>query len=144
METERIGERISIPFDWYRQKSAHFITYFGEIYYGGIWELPQYPDRFFIVQNDKMREINDLKPEDKTLENYRRLGREIKDPSVIKAVVPDDIGQDISFKEISYGMQKFKRMFIFGAGASKYCVFNDTNHDFQKFEYNPPNGLELF
>ena len=49
---------IQIPLEWlkYYNTPAYFITYFGEIYFGTIWDLQDYPERFFIVENIKRNE----------------------------------------------------------------------------------------
>jgi len=142
-----MNNRIEIPFDWhkYYNTPAYFITYFGEIYFGTIWELSEYPDRFFIVQNDKSSIIQNLKPKDRTLEIYQQHGREIKDIKVIKHVYEEPTGKEIKFKELSYGSnQQFKKMFVFGAAASSFCVFGDSSKAFRDCHLNPPTGFEIF
>ena len=141
-----MSNRIEIPFEWhkYNNTPAYFITYFGEIYFGTIWELQKYPDRFFIVQNDKIKTIQDLKQEERTLERYQQIGREIKDIKVIKEVYDQPIGNEIQFRQISYSDQQFKKMFVFGAAASSFCVFGNSLKGFRESHLNPPTGFEIF
>jgi len=142
------GTRIDIPLDWqvYFNIPAYFVTYFGEVYFGTIWQLADYPDRFFIVQNDKLNTIRGLKSEDKTLENYRQLGREITDVRVI-AMKPFTslTGQRVDFGGVRYGDgQQFKRLFVFGAAASSFCVYGKDSRSFRRLPLNPPCGYEVF
>lgn len=141
-----MNNRIQIPREWdmYYNNPAYFITYFGEIYFGTIWELQEYPDRFFIVENIKIKELNDLKPEEKTLEKYQQLGREIKDIKVISKIYDYDIGKNIELKVRNYGNKRYKKMFVFGAAASTFCVFGDKKEQFRKSQLNPPTGYEIF
>ncbi len=139
--------KIQIPPEWwpYYNTPAYFITYFGEIYFGTIWELHDYPDRFFIVQNDKINVIKNLKPEEKTLEKYQHLGREIRDVKLIKEVKKDSFGKEIKFNNLSYNSdQEFKKMFVFGAAASSHCVFGDNGKTFKQSQLNPPTGNDIF
>lgn len=137
----------NIPSEWwkYQQSSAYFITYFGEIYYGSLWKLHDYPDRFFIVQNDKHKAIRELKREEQTLEKYQQLGREIKDVGLIKQVIATEFGREIAFKPLRFnGYQQFKKMFVFGAAASAFCTFGDAKEKFRKSALSPPTGFEIF
>lgn len=137
---------IQIPNQWfkYHDTFANFITYFGEVYFGIICLHPNFNDRFFIVQKDKNKILNDLKPEERTLEKYQELGREIKDVNVIKCIIDDQIGTDIQFLQPAFHGEKFKRMFVFGAAASTYCVFGDNSTKFRESHLSPPIGTELF
>ena len=136
-----------MPATWhqYYNTPAHFITYFGEIYFGRIVECPGYDDRFFIIQNDKTTEFRNLKQEERTLERYQSMCREIRDVRVIKHIEKNQIGKEIEFKQISYSDQIFKRMFVFGAGASAHCIFGKLqDREFRKSNAKPPEGNEIF
>lgn len=140
---------MSIASEFYRKwevpnKLAHFVTYFGEIYYGFPFFFPHYPDLFFIVQASKTNEMRALTPEEQTLEKLQTLGREIRDLDVIKDVRLDQPGKNIPFKDLITHGEKFKRMFVFGAAASTYCVFGDKDSAFRDAPLNPPTGIELF
>lgn len=141
-----MNNRIEIPSKWwkYNNTPAHFITYFGEIYYGYIWQSQEYPDRFFIVQKDKIRTIQELKPEEKTLEKYQQLGREIKDTQLIKDIIEGELGNEIEFKQLRYSDQQFKKMFVFGAAASAFCTFGEARKKFRESTLSPPTGFEIF
>lgn len=138
--------RIEIPYEWskYYETPGYFITYFGEIYFGRIFELDDYPDRFFIIQNSKTSEIRELKSKEKTLEKFQELGREIKDLNVIKDHTTRHIGRDIEFKRLSYAGEQFKKAFIFGAGTSAFCVNKNSFTAFRSSNLCPPLGCEIF
>ena len=117
-----------IPFDWFKA-SQYFITYWGEIFFGKVFLLQGYDDRFFIIQNDKIKEISDGP---QTLERYQQLGREIKDFNVIKDVRAD-LGQEYPWSNLNH-KGNYKKMFVFGAAASTYCVFGEKAAQFRNAE----------
>lgn len=140
---------IDIPAEWnkYYHKNAHFITYFGDIYHGHIVNDNKFPDRFFILSENQKQEFYKLSPEDKTLKNYDRLCWEIRDVKIIKRIVEDkNIGSDTEERNrAKYGNKAWKKMFIFGAGASYDCVFGENYKKYFKESFsNPPLAYEIF
>nr|HMP31529.1 hypothetical protein [Saprospiraceae bacterium] len=99
--------------------------------------------RFFIISNNEAIEFRDLKSEERTLEKYQSLGQEIINPNIITRV-EEQIGQNISFREISSNGQEFKKMFVFGAAASSFCVFGEKFKDYRSSKLYSPLGVELF
>ena len=95
-------------------------------------------DRFFILSLNEMQEFNKLPLAEKTLENYNRLCWEIKDVNIIKAIVEDkNIGNEKGeINTIRYGNKDWKKMFVFGAGASANCLKDSLE--------KPPLGNEIF
>ena len=136
-----------IPYQWFQfqNKAAYFITYFGDIYYGSLWDCPGYDDGFFIVQKDKVREAIKLSPEERTPEKFRELGWEIRDYRIIKKILNDSESFSHSTVEsLHFSGQQFNQMYVFGAAASTYCVFGERAKLFREAEYNPPTGFEIF
>lgn len=143
--------RNQIPHEWrdYYNYPAYFITYYGDIYFGYLWECPGHNDRFYIVQNDKTRDVKNLKKEEQTPERYLRLGREIKDPQIVNYdPIPHNqnqkLGVNINFSSLTRTGQRWKRMFVFGAGASAYCTFGAKAKTLRDSVLRPPTGYEIF
>jgi len=147
-ETVRMSRRIEIPIEWHihYEQPAHFVTYYGDIYHGRIVEHHQHEDRFFILSNNQAIEFRDLKPDERTLENYQRLGWEIRDPKIIKFIVKEQqLGVvDGKIDTTRYGDQQWKRMFVFGAGASAHCLFGKNKKQLYESMLRPPLGYEIF
>lgn len=125
----------------------HFITYFGDIYHGIVVKHPEHKDRFFILSINQLQEFSALKPEEKTLENYSRLCWEIRDDNVIVQTVPNQyqFGTNINIDSPPrYGNHVWKRMFVFGAGASAYCNYGEELIKLRKSIMRPPIGNEIF
>lgn len=143
-----MNNRLDIPPNWwkYQQTDAFFITYFGEIYYGHIVQLQDYPDRIFIVQPSKKKELKNLEPGAERLETYQNLAREIKDLKAIAAIWEKDIPEDnrVSMEDMPQQHHQLKRMFIFGAAASSFCCFDDHKEQLRMHTLAPPTGYEVF
>ncbi len=140
---------IEIPSDYWQfyNKPGHFITYYGDVYFGILCKCPKYEDRVFIVQNDKRRELFDLKPEDQTLEKYRQYGWEIRSFDIFRTppIANDSFGGENQYKQHTrYNVKPYKRMFVFGAGASAYCAFGDKTQVLRSSKLRPPIGYEIF
>lgn len=136
-----------IPYQWFQLQNgpAYFITYFGDIYFGSLWECPGYDDGFFIVQNDKRRKAIDLAPDERTPEKFRELGWEIRDYRTIKKILNgNESFRHSPVKPLHFSGQQFHQMYVFGAAASTFCVFGDRARVFRQAEYNPPTGFEIF
>lgn len=140
-----MNRRIEIPFEWHAMREpAHFVTYYGDIYHGFIRQLHGYDDRFFILSLNQMQEFQRLQKH--TLEDYQRLAWEIRDRRIIKAVVPQQqIGvADGQLDTTRRGNQQWKRMFVFGAGASAHCLFGKDKSERYRSMMRPPLGNEIF
>lgn len=136
-----------IPVDWLSQ-SQNYFTYHGDVYPGNIVFCPNYKGGFFIVPNINIHRLRNLKPEDRTPENYKLLGWEIKDKDIIRhSPIPssEKIGSIDNYKSLpKNGHDVWKRLFVFGAGASAFCSFGRTKKDFEKSSLRPPTGFEIF
>lgn len=124
----------------------YYITYFGDIYHGMVVKHDRHEDRFFIVSKNEWQEFDRL--QNKTLEDYQRLGWEIRDDNVIIDTIPDGYQLGIDSNPIDttrYDHQEWKRMFVFGAGASAFCSFGDGLDKLRnKTLLRPPTGYEVF
>jgi len=124
----------------------YFITYFGDIYHGIVMRHPAHKDRFFIISKNEWQEFERI--QNKTLEDYQRLGWEIRDDNVIIDTIPDGCSLGIDSNPIDKtrsGHQEWKRMFVFGAGASAFCAFGDGLDKLRnKTLLRPPTGYEIF
>lgn len=150
-EIESKGVAIQIPFEWneFYNHSAYFITYYGDVYFGFIAECPGYDDRFYIIQNDKSSTWRGLKPEHRVPEVYRSLGWEIRDPDIIKQKpikgdANSKLGGYNEYASHSRNGDGYDRMFIFGAGASAFCTFDDKKTVLHSSKLRPPIGFEIF
>jgi len=137
----------NIPFEW-GQQSHNFITYHGDIYPGNITFCPKYKDGFFIVPNVNGQTLRALKPEEKTPERYNQLGWEIKDISVFQhKPIPSQPNfgahDDVRPPSVN-GRAKWKKLFVFGAGASASCCFGDSLSKFNRAKLRPPVGKDIF
>lgn len=146
-----MSEFSHIPYEWFglSQRLTSYITYFGDIYSGYLWEFQHIKDRFYIVEGDKSREVRELDLSEQKQEKLMTLGREIKDYRIIKeSPIPNIDGQQLGEKVIHSSLprsgQKWKRMFIFGAGASAYCTFGDKLNKLRESKLRPPTGYEIF
>ncbi|MBL1180863.1 MAG: hypothetical protein D8M18_07140 [Bacteroidetes bacterium] len=81
-----------------------------------------------------------------TLEDYQRLAWEIRDPRIIKFIVKQqELGVvDGGMDTTRHGNQQWKRMFVFGAGASAHCLFGKNKKQQYESMMRPPLGYEIF
>ena len=139
---------MELPIGWekYHEKRGHFITYYGDIYPGYIYEFSEFPDRFFIIPNYYRKALTELQRSGLTLEKLNEYGHEIKDPKIITGIADEnEIGINSEFPNPPIiGNQIWKQMFVFGAGASTYCVPKDIQSTDEYFNSRPPLGIELF
>lgn len=136
-----------IPFEWGRQ-SCNYLTYHGDIYPGNICFCPNYKEGFFIIPNINIRTLNALEKAKQTPEEYRNLGWEIRDRKIIPyEPIPStqNFGEDDkSPTQWRSGDDKWKRMFVFGAGASAFCSFGENTTNFMQSPLRPPIGTDIF
>jgi len=140
---------LGLPIHWhkYYQVKGHFVTYYGDIYPGYIYDFPDFPNSIFIIPQIYRNTIRELQNKNAiTIEALNKYGHEIKDPNVVTHVIEADrIGSNTVFPdETIYGDQKWKQMFVFGAGASSFCVPGDEQGRLDNFQSRPPISNELF
>lgn len=136
-----------IPWQW-GNNSQNYITYHGDIYPGNIRFCPNYKEGFFIIPNINIRSLEALAQEQKVPEEYRKLGWEIRDRKIIPY---DPIPSVQNFGSSNNrtiqgksGNEVWKRMFVFGAGASAFCSFGENNSSFCNSPLKPPIGTDIF
>jgi len=139
-----------IPYEWFKYQNnfGRFITYWGDIYSGSLWECPGYDKGFFIIPNYHIKKIIDLKIEDRTPEKYRELGWEINDYRVIinnyLAEINTEEFNSNHGPAIYKSGQEFRDMFVFGAGASAFCCFGDHQIRYENAPWRSPLGYDIF
>ncbi len=139
---------MQIRFEWlkYYQESANFVTYYGDIYPGYIYEFNEFPDSIFIIPPINTKTVVELqKANQLTIEKLSEYGWEIRDEKIIQQIIENKgLGNDTDLPNPSIlGNQKWRQMFVFGAGASANCVLEEEKR-FKKYELRPPLGNELF
>lgn len=142
-------KKIPYKLNKYRNRLGHFITYWGDIYSGSLWELPNYDEGFFVIPNYHLTRIHEMEDHEKSPEKFRKLGYEINDHRVIKKYIAGDFNSSPFNRDpvrpITFTSDlKFRKMFVFGAGASAFCCFDDQALEFEKDGLHPPTGFEIF
>ena len=138
------------PFNhrWDDGRWKYFITYYGDIYHGCVQTHHQYDDRFFILSKNQLQEFQGLTQEQRTLKKYSELAWELRDDSAIIETFNDSMeigGLPNHIDTTRNGHQEWKKMFVFGAGASANCVFEDKIiEQFRNSSFKPPVGIEIF
>jgi len=131
----------------YRENTANFVTYYGDIYPGYIYEFQEITDRFYIIPRYYTTSLNELRQTNKiTTEELDKIGWGIKDHEIIVDIIEDtSIGIDNIIVEPSInGRQLWSKMFVFGAGASAHCVPKSEVLRLENSRYRPPEGAGLF
>lgn len=131
----------------YYQKDGYFFIDHGDIYFGSFETFSQFPDSVFIVQPGNRKKLQALKGADITRENIINLAWEVTDFDKIKyhAEGKLKLGNNDEHPDLTRrGDQSWKKMFVFGAGASAFSVFKEDLPDFRNFAYSPPIANELF
>ena len=130
-------------FSQYYNKNGHFITDHGDVYFGCIWD---FDERSFIVQPSRRKELFSINHKDITIEKILSMAWEITDFSKIKycsdATQLGNTDPDPNIQR--EGSHKWKKMFVFGAGASAFSVLKDDMTAFRNSLYCPPIANELF
>jgi hypothetical protein len=134
-------------FHKYYNVPGNFITYYSDIFSGFITDCPGYDDRIFIVQNDKSRQLRELTRGERTLEKYQELGWEIRDTNIIKEDVlqsHQSFQNNIKLNSKSRSGQKFKKWFVFGAGASSHFIAEPHKAAFRSHPLCPPECFDIY
>ena len=138
--------QLPIELDKYRETTGNFVMYYGDIYPGSVFQFNEIPDRFFIIPPIHWKTVRELQTGTITPERLKGLGEEIYDPSVITRIIEGrNIGTDTVLRTTEMkGAQKWKQMFVFGAGASANCVSKGSLTAFHNVDYCPPLSIDLF
>lgn len=132
---------------------SYFVTYYGEVYSGRLVECPGYDEGFFIVSINQEKDLKKLEKEKCTdPKEYKKIGWEIraseilaKDSHNLDWIKKDPPGQEQIEKgryngvgsDSKDGREEWKKLFIFGAGASANCVADLGNGEETRFKEHP-------
>lgn len=137
-----------LPYEWFNLTKQHyFLTYYGDIYPGFIAAHDDYDEGFFIIPSRHTRDFYELSRTNIPIEKYKEIGTEIQDKNIIKAAIPvkSFTGVQGRSDSIAKGYEHiWKKMFVFGAGASSNCVFGNQIQRFKESVLCPPLGPDLF
>ena len=143
-----MAKRIIVPSNWYCNPHPDdlncYIAYFGDIYSGTIHEDLSYNDRFWIVQNNFLQAINELPGDQRNIDAYNKYGREINDIDIIKDVIKAKEIGPANQRSVGHEYFELKKMFVFGAAASSFCVFGDRANALKNSLLSSPLGFEIF
>lgn len=137
-----------VPAEWwdYHNNPGYFFTYYGDVYYGRLFEHDE-SGSVFVVQNNKTMQLREkLSSGSVSLEEMQKIGWRIPSPKMIKKVLPANgkLGQTESdFGLIQNVPLSPQKLFIFGAGASANCVYGEKKKAFEQFDFRPPLGTEM-
>lgn len=137
-----------IPWQWFKyyNEAVDWVTYYGDLHHGFIVK-PIDGDGFFILSLNNAREWRELPQEEKTAERLRRIAFEFKDPRILQPIpgLPERFGEPGDGMSPSRAHKwKYKKLFIFGAGASSFCCFGEEGKRLRAHEWSPPLATELF
>lgn len=137
----------NIPTEWFYP--GYFFTYYGDVYFGSAGFCSDDEHCFFIIQNDRRNEFNKLSTSEKTREKCKAYGWEIRDHRIIRQYHKSDekapLGGENQY--VQHGRNwnaKYKRMFLFGAGASAFCTFGDKFPNIRASKLRVPLATEIF
>ncbi len=136
-----------IDFAWLG-RFGYFITYFGDVYHGMAVQLEPNQEDFYIISKQfHFQKIRSQKfgYSQEELESY---GLYIKSPAVIQKWLDENqyVQENITTKPYQWPHlpNRFKTMYVFGAGASANCVFGKGKTELNRSKSRPPLGPELF
>lgn len=125
----------------------YFFTKIGDVYSG--WDFSdhfKYPDYTIIIQGTKKAAYRKLKDKERTLKKIAKYGWVIKTDMIFGVLTEEQFQPDVRSRgqgDSWSGGYERKVMFLFGAGASANCVF-DQKSPFYEDDLRPPIGPELF
>jgi len=110
----------------------YFYTRFGEIYPGYEYPEPNLPGYKVIIQANKSNAYQLLTSADKTIEKIEEYGWVLGNDVITRIVnhnqVPT-VQSPTQSQSFDGGFDK-KNLFIFGAGASAYCVYGEGKAEY--------------
>lgn len=125
----------------YQQQPGVFITYYGTIHVGVIF-LAVDSNSIFIVPNINLKNANESQ---KTALELRELGIEIPSFEIVVRVYDKIDLQDRVLPPTVFSADcNVKKLFIFGAGASSFCIGLEHEKSFREDHLCPPLGVDLF
>lgn len=128
------------------QKLTCFFTSYGDVYAGVEFDEQFLPDHKIIVQRSNLLKYNDLDKKKLSKDSIKNLAWVVPKECIVKKDFIDGREYSNSSKGNSTWDMSYDRsiMFIFGAGASAHCVYDDPASQFKTDVNRPPLGPELF
>jgi hypothetical protein len=105
-----------------------------------------FPDHKIIVQRSNLLKYNDLDKKNLNIDSIKKLAWVVpKDCIVKEEMIEWQRHSNSSKDDLSWDMSYDRSvMFIFGAGASAHCVYDEPSSKFKGEVNRPPLGTELF
>ena len=137
-----------LPREWFDYRTPHyFLTYYGDVYSGMGVATHGQESRFFIVPQQNIGRYIQSISTNQQLDVLKEFGLEIQNLNIITKAFPvSSIGQNIGSSSSTAKPHEdiWKKMFVFGAGASTFCAFDDKSKKFSDSKLCPPLGTDLF
>lgn len=127
-------------------QASYFFTTYGSIYVGVEWEDMNFPDFQIVVPKGKLQKFRELYSAPRSLDDIKKLAW-VFPKNALRRIIR---GEEIDIPRMTHleyawkGDYTRKIMFIFGAGASAFCVPNSQSKTFQNDLLRPPLGNGLF
>lgn len=124
----------------------YYFTTFGDVYAGFEFHEIAFPNLKIIVQADKLRDYMELSHQEKTIEKIKEYANVFPSSALARTIGADEIIKKERPRNIIGWRSDYERknMFVFGAGASSYCVTGSRKAEFENDELRPPLGNGLF
>jgi len=133
-----------LPIDW-EINFGYYITYLGEVYYGIAIKRDFTKGDFYIIGKNKWveyyKEQDGLIPQ----EDLEKFGIYISTKEIIEhwrkeiPALRDDYS--VNWNGLA---SDYKKMYVFGAGASANCLFGEGKVKLKNSDFRPPLGNEMF
>ena len=124
----------------------YFFTKIGDVYFGSEFNDLKYPGYTIIIQVSKKDVYKELKDKERTFEKIAEYGWIVKTDMIVGELTQEQFQPprtNPSQGDSWFSGYERKMMFIFGAGASAHCVY-DQKSQFYADDLRPPLGPELF
>jgi hypothetical protein len=124
----------------------YYYTTFGDVYAGIDANELDFRDLAIIVQADKLRDYRELSHKDKTLDKIKEYANVIPLSAIAGVIDAEKIPEQQRPNTDNWWKGEYdrKNMFVFGAGASAYCVTGSRKVEFENDDLRPPLGNGLF
>lgn len=132
----------------YTQQPVCWMTYYGDILNGILFAPFERDDYFYIISNNQLKAFRVWQKETPgDWDKLDTLGWKFSDYSALTPVPELDSGQmagnplETAARTLRW---TYRKMFVFGAGASAFCIFGEGANALREFPWRPPLANELF
>lgn len=136
-----------LPFEW-QNDFAYYVTYFGDVYYGFAVQPDFNSKDFYLIGKNQWLAYNQLQGDRFKRESMEQHGIHIPNADVIWQRIPEARFPQAFDNTPAYHWQgnpsSYKKMYVFGAGASTFCQFASGKSELLNSSLRPPLGPELF